>query len=94
MRFLTRLIFAGLLLGGPLAALAEDAAPSGEPEVTIRQEDDKTIAEYRMNGFLYAIKVTPRVGPPYFLVRADGEQLWMRSDKPEMLIPAWQIFSW
>ena len=33
-------------------------------------------------------------GKPYFLVRADGEAHWMRSDKPDMLIPQWEIFSW
>jgi hypothetical protein len=94
MRLHTRLLFASLLACAPLAALAEDSAPSAEPDVTIRQEDDKTIAEYRINGVLYAIKVTPKVGPPYYLHRADGSELWVRSDKPEMLIPSWQIFSW
>jgi len=87
------LLLAGLLLGSPLA-FAEDPAPSAEPDVTIRTEGDKTISEYRINGFLYAIKVTPSIGKPYFLVRADASQMWTRSDKPEMLIPAWEIFSW
>jgi hypothetical protein len=87
------LLLAGLLLGSPLA-LAEDPAPGAEPDVTIRTEGDKTISEYRINGFLYAIKVTPSIGEPYFLVRADASQMWMRSDKPEMLVPAWEIFSW
>ena len=93
MRTLPRLTLAALLACSPLPLLAEDA-PSGEPEVTIRQEGDKTIQEYRVNGFLYAIKVTPKGGKPYFLVRADGEAHWMRSDKPDMLIPQWEIFSW
>ena len=47
-----------------------------------------------MNGFLYAIKVIPKVGKPYFLVRSDGADHWMRSDKPDMLIPSWEIYSW
>ena len=92
MRTLHRLTLAALLACSPLPLLAEEA-PSGEPEVTIRQEGDKTIQEYRVNGFLYAIKVTPKGGKPYFLVRADGEAHWMRSDKPDMLIPQWEIFS-
>ncbi|MNO87812.1 hypothetical protein D3C76_792420 [compost metagenome] len=62
--------------------------------MTIRQEGDKTIQEYRVNGFLYAIKVTPKNGKPYFLVRADGDSNYVRSDNPDMLIPAWEIFSW
>lgn len=87
------LLFAGLLLASPLA-LAEEPAAGAEPDVTIRTEGDKTISEYRINGFLYAIKVTPSIGKPYFLVRADASEMWVRSDKPEMLVPAWEIFSW
>ncbi len=94
MRALNRLLLAGLLAVAPLAALAEEPV-SAEPDVTIRQEGDKTIQEYRVNGFLYAIKVTPKVGKPYFLVRADGsEGNFVRSDQPDMLIPAWEIFKW
>ncbi len=87
------LLLTCLLIGSPLA-FAEDPAPGADPDVTIRTEGDKTISEYRINGFLYAIKVTPKAGPPYFLVRADASQMWMRSDKPEMLVPAWELFSW
>ena len=94
MRLITRLTLASLLLASPMALWAEDEAPSADPDVTIRQEGDKTIQEYRVNGFLYAIKVVPKGGKPYFLVRADGQQHWMRSDKPDLLIPAWEIFSW
>ena len=66
MRTLNRLMLAGLLAFAPLVAMAaDDDAPSGEPDVTIRQEGDKTIQEYRVNGFLYAIKV-PKHGKPYF----------------------------
>lgn len=94
MRTPSRLLLAGLLLLGPLAASAEDA-PSADPDVTIRQEGDKTIQEYRVNGFLYAIKVIPKGGKPYFLVRADGSDgNFVRSDNPDMLIPAWEIFKW
>lgn len=94
MRAINRLLLAGLLAATPLVASAEDAAPSGEPDVTIRQEGDKTVQEYRINGFLYAIKVTPETGKPYFLVRADGDSNFIRSDSPDMLIPQWEIFRW
>jgi hypothetical protein len=92
---LNRLLLAGLFTIAPLAAMAADDAPSADPEVTIRTEGDKTIQEYRQNGFLYAIKVTPKLGKPYFLVRADGTDAnYIRSDQPDMLIPAWKIFEW
>lgn len=94
MRAFNRLLLAGLLAAAPLVAFAQDEAPSAEPEVTIRQEGDKTIQEYRVNGFLYAIKVTPKIGKPYFLVRADGDSNFIRSDNPDMLIPQWEIFRW
>lgn len=94
MRTFNRLLLASLLMLSPVAVLAEQSAP-GEPDVTIRQDGDKTIQEYRVNGFLYAVKITPKVGKPYFLVRADGSDgNFVRSDSPDMLIPAWEIFSW
>ncbi|MNF71978.1 hypothetical protein D3C84_539370 [compost metagenome] len=95
MRTLNRLLLLSLLAVTPVVTLAAEDAPSADPEVTIRTEGDKTIQEYRQNGFLYAIKVTPKVGKPYFLVRADGsEGNFIRSDYPDMLIPSWKIFEW
>lgn len=95
MRNVKRLLLATLLLSGPLMVQAADEAPSADPDVTIRQDGDKTIQEYRQNGFLYAIKITPKHGKPYFLVRADGtDDNFIRSDQPDMLIPAWKIFEW
>jgi hypothetical protein len=95
MRTLNRLLLASLFAITPLAVMAADDAPSAEPQVTIRTEGDKTIQEYRQNGFLYAIKITPKVGKPYFLVRSDGSDgNFIRSDQPDMLIPAWEIFKW
>ncbi|MEG0967962.1 MAG: DUF2782 domain-containing protein [Pseudomonas sp.] len=95
MRTLNRLLLLGLLAVTPVVTWAADDAPSADPDVTIRTEGDKTIQEYRQNGFLYAIKVTPKGGKPYFLVRADGsEGNFIRSDQPDMLIPSWKIFEW
>jgi hypothetical protein len=92
---LKRLMLAAMLAATPLAAMAADDAPSADPDVTIRQEGDKMIQEYRQNGFLYAVKVTPKHGKPYFLVRADGTSPnFIRSDQPDMLIPQWEIFKW
>lgn len=96
MRALNRLLLASVLCICPLTAMAaDDEAPSAEPDVTIRQDGDKFIQEYRVNGFLYAVKITPKHGKPYFLVRADGTSAqFIRSDQPDMLIPQWEIFSW
>ncbi len=95
MRTTNRLLLAGLFTLCPLIAVVADEAPSGDPDVTIRTEGDRTIQEYRQNGFLYAIKITPKGGKPYFLVRADGTDAnFIRSDQPDMLIPSWKIFEW
>ena len=92
---LKRLTLAGVLFSCPLLGFAADEPVLGEPDVTIVQKGDKTVEEYRVNGFLYAVKVTPKKGNPYFLVRADGSDgNFIRADKPELRIPSWEIFSW
>jgi Protein of unknown function (DUF2782) len=46
--------------------------PDLEPQITIIKRGEDTIEEYRLNGELYMIKVTPRVGFPYYMVRNRG----------------------
>lgn len=95
MRTLNRLLLASLMTALPMIATAADDSPSADPDVTIRHDGDKLIQEYRQNGFLYAVKITPEHGKPYFLVRADGTSAnFIRSDQPDMLIPQWEIFTW
>ncbi|NLB99705.1 DUF2782 domain-containing protein [Halopseudomonas formosensis] len=95
---MTRLIgcgLAALLLLGSMHSVAQEPPLTGEPEVTIRQEGDKTVEEYRINGFLYAIKITPKNGAPYFLVAVDDDGNFTRADSPSgMRIPSWKIFEW
>lgn len=85
---------AALVLVASCSVMAQTPA-TGEPEVTIRQEGDKTVEEYRLNGFLYAIKVTPKKGAPYFLVAVDDDGNFTKADTPKGLrIPSWKIFEW
>ncbi len=69
-----------------------------EPEIIIRETENKTIHEYRINGYLYAIKVFPKNGTPYYLVAEDGGDFSQvgvpGSDNPKMLIPRWKILEW
>jgi hypothetical protein len=81
------------------AEIAPPAPPveSIEPEVTIIQGSDAVIEEYRRNGRLYMVKVTPVVGPAYYLVDHDGDGTleYSRSDiESNLLIPRWVLFSW
>jgi len=45
---------------------------SNEPVVTTRQDGDNKIEEYRVHGKLYAIRVTPKIGPPYTMLDQEG----------------------
>ena len=44
-----------------------------EPTVTIREEENQRVEEYRYNGVVYMVKVTPKVGTPYYLIDSDGD---------------------
>jgi hypothetical protein len=68
-----------------------------EPEVTIIRREDKTIEEYRVNGQLYMVKVTPKNAPPYYLIdtNGDGSMDAQRSElEPQLAVPNWVIFRW
>lgn len=65
----------------------------GEPEITIRKEGKKTIEEYRINGELYMMKVTPKRGKPYYLHRESPDAPWVNiGPTPPLSIPHWTIF--
>ena len=68
-----------------------------EPEVTIIQRRDATHEEYRLNGLLYMVKITPAIGLPYYYLDRDGDGLMetrMNDHAWEVKIPQWVIFSW
>ena len=69
-----------------------------EPDVRIVRRGDSVITEYRVNGRLRAIKVTPDGDfPPYYLYDTNGDgrfnQRRARFDQ-DLLIPHWVLFSW
>ncbi len=104
------LLLAGLLAFSAGALQAQDAPPPPaslsdqegqeeiEPEVVIIQRKDKTIEEYRVNGQLYMIKVTPKNAPPYYLLDKDGdgtmETRTATELEPDIMIPRWVLFRW
>ncbi len=66
-----------------------------EPEVTILQRGEDTVAEYRLNGRLYMVKVTPPHGVPYYLVDQKGDGVMVRHEAVHQLsVPMWVIRSW
>ena len=69
-----------------------------EPTVTIREEEERLIEEYRMNGQVYMVKITPKGGIPYYYIDSDGDgQLELDMDK-QALNPVqpvyWKIKEW
>lgn len=80
----------------PVSASAADSE-ADEPEITITRTQTETIEEYRANGQLYMIKITPRKGFAYFLVDTDGDgRLDRRQNELDegLLIPQWKLLSW
>ncbi len=79
------------------APLMLAAEPDDEPEITITRSKTETIEEYRANGRLYMIKITPKKGFVYYLVDTDGDgSLDSRQNGLDegLLIPRWTLFSW
>ncbi len=70
-----------------------DASANDEPEVTIIKQTELTVEEYRAGGRLYMIKVTPKVGPPYYLVdqRGDGKFARQESLDTGFRPPQWVV---
>lgn len=78
----------------PIPESVESGEPI-EPDVTIIQREKETIEEYRVNGQLYMVKITPTRGKPYYLVDMDGDgNLETRRSElePNLLVPQWVIF--
>ncbi|HLE66458.1 MAG TPA: DUF2782 domain-containing protein [Burkholderiales bacterium] len=69
-----------------------DIAPD-EPRVTIRPQEGDQVEEIRDGGRVVMLKVTPRNGPPYYLVDTTGNGNWMRRDSLDdgMRVPMWPI---
>jgi hypothetical protein len=70
--------------------------PALEPQVTIQRRADQTIEEYRLNGRLYMVKVTPSHGKSYYLVDSVGRGDFVRYDSYETGTrpPMWVIHQW
>ena len=100
-----------LALGGNNLALAEEkpvevppppAIPEGfdeldsiEADVVIRKGKDKVIEEYRVNGQLYMVRITPKVGKPYYIRYPDGpEGRVIRKELDDINTPFWKLFEW
>ena len=74
-----------------LAPTASALAQSTEPDITVRQEQDRTILEYRLNDRLYAIEIRPAQGAGFFLVDHDGNGNFERQEGNQVAVPEWVL---
>ena len=75
----------------PPPGVASD--PDLEPQVTITRKDGETVEQARVNGRLVWVKVTPRNGPPYYLVPDGGGNIFVRRDSLDtgLRVPLWLL---
>ena len=68
-----------------------------EPQVTIRKRGEDKVEEYRVNGKLYMIRVTPPHGTSYYLVDQRGDGSFVRQETgvadKGLSVPMWVIHS-
>lgn len=71
---------------------ADDDMP--EVAIQVRPNGDR-VEEYRQNGVLYMVKVTPERGPPYYLMDTDGNgKLNPDMGDPRIRPVHWVIYEW
>lgn len=81
----------------PTLPLSEDDSRNiPQPEVRIIRKKDVVIEEYRVNGQLRFIKITPTAGSPYYMVDTDGDGiLETRNDNfANPPINQWILLEW
>ncbi|SDK09126.1 DUF2782 domain-containing protein [Billgrantia gudaonensis] len=83
---LALLLTLGLAMSAPVLAQSEGDT---EPQITTRQEADRTVREYRVNDALYAIEIRPSDGSSYYLVDQDGDGNFTRQEDGPTAIPEW-----
>jgi len=78
----------------PPPPAGQDLNDADEPQVTIVKKGGDTVEEYRINGQLYMMKITPAHGVPYYMTLDDQEGGWTRMDGPAqpISIPKWVLF--
>ena len=60
--------------------------------MTIKPSGQGKVEEFRANGRLYMLKITPRNGKPYFLVDPRGDGRFQRQDSaPGVNPPMWTV---
>ena len=64
-----------------------------EPQVTIVTRGSDKVEEYRLNGKLYMVKVTPPNGTPYYMIDKRGDGVFARQESLDsgLRVPMWVV---
>ena len=95
--FLSFFVIPGFAQNNPDEQPAIEDEQSASGKITIKSDSNEVINEFRINGQLYMIRITPNKGTPYYLVDADGDgDLETRWNElaPDLLIPSWILLKW
>jgi hypothetical protein len=69
-----------------------------EPTVTIREEEERMVEEYRLGGQIYMVKITPKGGIPYYYIDTDGDGKLELDMDQQALNPVqpvhWKVLEW
>jgi hypothetical protein len=70
-----------------------EGQPMEPPAVTKRKSAEGDVEEYRINGEMYMVKVTPKSGVPYYLHRDEAQGPWINDGPtPPLSVPHWVLF--
>ncbi len=67
------------------------------PNVILQEHENRTVEEYRINGRLYKLRITPRLGAPYYLLDQDGSgdlALHRGAGPATTQVPQWVLMRW
>ena len=88
-------IFALLILltglGLSTAAFSAELVDIRGPDVTIIEEEDRTVLEYRQGGVVRMVRSVPEWGKAYYLVPQDNTAGHESLERAETLLPNWVI---
>jgi hypothetical protein len=99
------LLYLALLIPGAVSAAAPserppalapvpDGPPGADdaPAVTVKPGSPGKVEEYRSNGKLYMLKITPKIGKPYYMVDPRGDGRFERQESlPGLQPPQWVV---
>lgn len=86
-------VLPGIVLFTALSAAASAAEPDDirGPDITIIEEEERTVFEYRQGGVLRMVRIVPDWGKPYYLVPRDQTAGVEDLERADTLLPTWVI---